>query len=174
MLTSKSNLTAPTGIGSAEVPATKIFRSQDYEAIRVLCTHSAIWPHVSDDFSSLLQWQTPRDESVIYLLASDERGPFGFGIFHPKTHIEFQSHCAFLPRSYGADALQSFKRMLEWMWANTTAQRLVGEIVRENRLAIRFARRAGFEIYGINKKSYLRGGVLHDQVCLGISKPLGQ
>ena len=48
--------------------------------------------------------------------------------------------------------------------------RLVGEVPRNNHLGIRFARRAGFEFYGINKRSTLRGGVLLDQVCLGISK----
>jgi RimJ/RimL family protein N-acetyltransferase len=48
---------------------------------------------------------------------------------------------------------------------------LVGEIERGNTLAVRFACRAGFQIYGINRRSFLKGGVLRDRVCLGISKP---
>jgi RimJ/RimL family protein N-acetyltransferase len=61
--------------------------------------------------------------------------------------------------------------MISWMWENSTARRLIGEIERSNTLAIRFARRAGFEIYGINRKSKLKGGLLVDQVAMGISKP---
>lgn len=150
----------------------KIFRSRDYRAIRELATHPRIFPHVSDDFTADPKaWQPIESEIVIYLLAADDKGPFGFGIFIPDTWACWKSHTAFLPRSYGQLALSSFKQMLDWMWKNTEARRLVGEIVRENKLAMRFARRAGFEIYGINARSKLRGGVLVDQVCLGISKP---
>ena len=148
-----------------------VFRSRDYKAIRTLATHPRILPQISDDFTSDPKlWKPIESEQVVYLLGSDEQGPFGFGIFIPQTHVQFGAHIAFLPRSYGTLALTAFKEMLGWMWANTEARRIVGEIVRENKLAIRFSRRAGFQIYGINPKSYLRGGVLRDQVCLGISK----
>lgn len=152
--------------------ALKVFRTRDYKIIRELATHPRIFPQIADDFTSdSKKWQPIASEQVCYLLAADGEGPFGFGIFIPDTWACWKAHTAFLPRSYGADARKSFDQMILWMWQNTTAKRLVGEIVRDNLLAIRFARRAGFAIYGINKKSYLRGGVLRDQLCLGISKP---
>lgn len=152
--------------------AIKLFRSRDYRAIRELATHPRIFPHVSDDFTSDPKtWSPIESELVNYLLATDDEGPFGFGIFIPDTWACWKSHMGFLPRSYGNLALSSFRKMLDWMWQNTSARRLVGEIARDNKLAIRFARRAGFSIYGVNQKSCLRGGVLRDQVCLGISKP---
>jgi RimJ/RimL family protein N-acetyltransferase len=155
--------------------ATKIFRSRDYRAIRDLATDSRIFPQISDDYTRDVKlWKPIESELVIYLLASDDEGPFGFGIFVPKTHVEYAAHTAFLPRSYGAQARHSFEEMIRWMWKETRVVRIVGEIVRSNTLAIRFARQAGFEIYGVNKRSFLRGGVLHDQVCLGISKPATQ
>jgi hypothetical protein len=150
----------------------KIFRSRDYRAIRQLATHARIFPHACDDFTANPEaWQPTESELIVYLLASDDRGPFGLGVFAPDNWACWKAHMGFLPCSYGNLALSSFKNMLEWMWRETQARRLVGEIVRDNTLAIRFARRAGFEIYGINKRSKLRGGVLVDQVCLGISKP---
>ena len=150
----------------------KIFRSRDYAAIRALCTHPRIFDQISDDYTAdPAKWKPIESELVTYLLATDEQGPFGFGIFIPQTHVQFSAHMGFLPRSWGADARHSFERMLGCMWANSTARRIVGEIRRDNLLAIRFARRAGFAIYGINPKSYLKNGVLLDQVCLGISKP---
>jgi RimJ/RimL family protein N-acetyltransferase len=150
----------------------RIFRSRDYAAIRALATHPRIFPHICDDFTSDPKAWTPiESELVTYLLATDQEGPFGFGIFIPDTWACWKSHTAFLPRSYGVVALTSFKQMLAWMWANSQARRLVGEIDRANILAIRFARRAGFQIYGINRQSFLKGGELRDRVCLGISKP---
>lgn len=149
-----------------------VYRSRDYLAIKALCTHPRVFPAISDDYTSdPHKWEPPQDERVIYLLASSHKKIFGFGIFLPRTHVQYEAHFGFLPRAYGADAAHAFEQMLSWAWQNTTALRIVGEIVKANTLAIRFARRAGFEIYGLNKASYLRGGVLHDQVCLGISKP---
>jgi hypothetical protein len=152
--------------------SSKIFRSRDYRAIRELVRHPRVFPHVCDDFTSNPDtWKPIESDLVTYLLATDEKGPFGLGVFIPDTWACWKSHMAFLPRSYGNQALTSFKMMLGWMWQNTQARRLVGEIARDNKLAIRFVRRAGFSIYGVNLKSKLRGGVLVDQVCLGISKP---
>ena len=149
-----------------------VARTHDYQAVRELACHPSIFPHVTDDwFPDPAEWHPSESEQVKYLLASDDKGPFGFGIFIPKTWSCYDSHIGFLPRSYGAPAIQAFKEMLEWMWKNSTAARLVGEICEDNRRAIRFATSAGFEPYGVNKKSKLRGGVLRDQVCLGISKP---
>jgi RimJ/RimL family protein N-acetyltransferase len=148
-----------------------IERSRDAWAIKKLATDPAIFPHICDDFSSNAEdWQPPLEEHVITLLGKDEQGYFGFGIFMPATYVCYQVHIGFLPRSYGGKALQSFKEMLDWMWAYTQARRIVGEVCSENRRAIRFAERAGFSFYGVNKKSRLRGGVLRDQVCLGISR----
>lgn len=152
--------------------AITISRSRDYAAIRKLATHPRIFPAISDDFTANPeQWRPIESELVTYLLATDEEGPFGVGIFIPDTWACWKAHMAFLPRSYGNQAQTSFKRMLGWMWQNTSAKRIVGEIERGHLLAIRFARGAGFAIYGINRKSFLKGGVLCDRVCLGISKP---
>jgi len=146
--------------------------SHDYAAIRALCLHPCIFPKISDDYTSdPAKWEIPQSESIIYLLASDGDGAFGFGIFIPETHAQYTAHFGFLPRSYGAEARKAFEKMLAWMWTNSTASRIVGEIVKSNTLAIRFVRQCGFEPYGINRRSYLRGGVLQDQVCLGISRP---
>lgn len=149
-----------------------ILRSRDWRAIKALVCDPAIFPHVTDDFYKTPEsWQPTESEDVIYLLAKDQAGLFGFGIFLPLTWTCYQAHIGFMPRSYGASAIVSFKEMLEWMWRNTTARRIVGEICSDNRRAIQFAVRAGFEKYGVNVKSKLKGGVLVDQVCLGISKP---
>jgi hypothetical protein len=149
-----------------------IFRSRDYAAIRALVTDPAIFPHVIDDsITKPAEWKPIESEMVVHLLARDRAGLFGFGVFIPDTWACWRAHLGFLPRSYGELAIASFKEMLDWIWQNTRAERIVGEIVSDNRRAIQFATRAGFTPYGVNVKSKRRGGELRDQVCLGISKP---
>jgi RimJ/RimL family protein N-acetyltransferase len=149
-----------------------ILRINDYAAIKELAANPAIYEHIADDYhKNPERWQPIKSDFVVYLVARDKEGLFGFGVFHPKTWACYEAHFGFLPRAYGQKALISFKEMLTWMWRHTTAARIVGEIDAENRRAIAFALRAGCERYGYNPKSYLKGGRLRDRVCLGISKP---
>jgi RimJ/RimL family protein N-acetyltransferase len=150
----------------------KVERTDDYELIRRLAIHPAIFPHISDDFTDKAdQWKPIESDFVRYLIAQDSEGVIGFSVFMPTTWAHWTAHVAFLPRSYGPKAISAFREMLAWMWKHTSACRITGEICQENRRAIQFAVRAGFKQYGVNGKSRLRGGVLRDQVCLGISKP---
>jgi hypothetical protein len=148
-----------------------IQRTYEAELLKALATDPSIYPDVSDDFTTAEQWTPSVDELVINLVARDTGGYFGFGIFLPRYWSCYDAHFGFLPRSYGDCALTAIQCMFGWMWTNTKASRIVGEICVENRRAIAFAKRAGCLEYGINVKSRLRGGILRDQVCFGISKP---
>jgi RimJ/RimL family protein N-acetyltransferase len=149
----------------------EVFRSEDFAKIRELCSHARIFPHISDDFTDKKNFPLPSGDAIRYLLCRDDEGVFGFVIFMATNYACWEAHVGFLPRSYGSQALRAFKAAISWMWANTRARRVTGAVIRENALALRFARKAGFEIFGVNKKAYLKGGKLHDQICLGISKP---
>lgn len=174
MPSSKSNRTAPTGGArrkAAHAELIAIERSRDYAAIKQLATAPAIFPHINDDyFTDPEIWQPPRNEFIVYLIAKDPEGPFGFGAFAPRNLACYDAHFGFLPRSYGAAALLAWREMFRWIWQHTTAARIVGEIAADNLRAIRFCEAAGCERYGVNVRSKLRGGRLVDQVCLGISK----
>lgn len=150
----------------------KVARCRDWKLIWELATDPSIFPHISDDFTTEpRKWVPPQNEQMICLVAWDGDNPTGFGIFAPTNWVCYTAHVGFLPRSYGAKSIAGFKEMLRWMWEHTKAVRIVGEIAIENRRAIAFVRRAGFVAYGINSKSILRGGILRDQVALGISRP---
>jgi hypothetical protein len=59
-----------------------------------------------------------------------------------------------------------------WAWANIqNCRRIVGSVPVTNRLACQFAERAGFAVYGVNLKSYMKGGRLLDQILFGVSAP---
>lgn len=152
--------------------ALAVERTTDYEAIRKLATHPAVFSKICDDFSNDPRgWQATRHPAMVYLLARNEGQPIGFAAFFPKNAICWEMHFAFLPSAYGSAAEQALRSMFDWIWTYTRCVRIVGEICRENRLAIRFALRCGVELCGIHARSRMKNGKLQDQVILGISKP---
>lgn len=149
-----------------------IVRTCDLALVKALAIDPAIFPHISDDFAPEPElWQPLPNKEICYLVAIDDIGLFGFGAFIPNNWTCWRAHFGFLPRSYGDQALTAWKLMLDWIWANTRSRRIVGEISAENRRAIRFVQRAGFEIYGTNRGSWMKDGILRDQIALGVSKP---
>jgi RimJ/RimL family protein N-acetyltransferase len=147
-------------------------RTFDYALIKMIATHPAVFRYVADDFHKDPEaWEPVPSEEIYYLLAQDEDGPLGFVGFFPRTGICFEGHLCFLPRAYGGPAFASFRVMLLWMWENTPAKRICGEIADDNNAAITFALRAGCEIYGVNHQSWLKNGIVHDRIALGISRP---
>ena len=59
---------------------------------------------------------------------------------------------------------------LEWIWANTPAQKIMAVIPDLYPNVIRFVHQFGFRLNGINTRSILKDGQLHDQWIMGIER----
>jgi len=152
--------------------AITIERTREYSLLQRIVTAERIFERTADDFSPApSEWLIPDREGLIYLLARDGNQILGFCVFVPVNGVTYEVHVCFLRIAYGEKALASFARMLGWMWGATETQRIIGAVPEYNAAAIHFARRAGFEVFGVNQKSWLKHGRLHDQVMLGISRP---
>lgn len=95
------------------------------------------------------------------------------GIYTLNIHssVEVELHLGFLPIAWGAKARRSGIEFLQWIWRETPFQRVIGKIVAPNPNSVEHALAAGMEIFGIDKRSFIRGGILRDQIWLGISRP---
>jgi len=137
-------------------------------------THPAVYQ--ADDFTPPADKFTVReDPGIWYVLAFDgERNTELLGLFVlvQLSPICWEIHTRLLPGSWGKQAAEAARGILAWLWERTPCLRLVTAVPAYNRLAIRFAERAGLKVFGNNERSYLKGGVLHDQILLGISKPV--
>ncbi len=87
----------------------------------------------------------------------------------PTNFVTYDCHIALLPSAEGR-ASAICKEVIAFAFDNTRAQRLNTSIPSFNLLARKLAEKCGFELIGINKKSFLLNGVLHDQHFYGISK----
>jgi RimJ/RimL family protein N-acetyltransferase len=151
-------------------------RTHDLDIVQRVLTHPKIYDHISDDLSpDVSQYRPPDHPAMWYVLVHDleDNRPelLGCFVFHPQNGVCWEVHTALLPNSWGERAHEAADLLPEWIWTNTPCRRIVTNVPTTNRLALAFAIRAGMRIYGINEASYLKNGMLCDQVCLGISQP---
>lgn len=146
-------------------------RTIDYGLIKEIVTHPKIWPYVTDDFSGAAEDFKPiQHESAFYLLVKDGTEVLGVFALFPDNKICWKVHTCLLPTSWGRRARQAAKEAMQWVFANTHCQRLITDVPEYNVLALRFSHMAGMTQFGVNPKSYMKDGILHDVTMLGISK----
>lgn len=92
-------------------------------------------------------------------------------MFEKTSPILFKVHTCVLPIGRGIWANEAAKKMALWIWEHTECQRIVTDVPENNRLALKFAEAAGMQQFGVNPKSYKKGGKLLDVILLGLSRP---
>jgi len=146
-------------------------RTYALDLVRQIATHARIYPASSDDFSPSPQDWVPNDhESIWYVLASENKKLLGMFACVPESLICWRIHVCLLPIAYGERSARAGRAVTRWLFENSPVLRLTGSIPKYNSLAIRFARLSGWKQFGVNEKSHMKDGKLHDQVLFGISK----
>jgi RimJ/RimL family protein N-acetyltransferase len=143
----------------------------DRELIRLAMVHPRVYPSISDDFSPAPQdFQPHIGPGTLYLAVYDGDNYLGCFLFVQWSPVMFEVHTCLLPAAYGAKATEAAKAAAEWMFHHTTCRRIITHVPQYNRLALRFAERAGLTQCGRNYQSYQKDGRLHDLIMLGLSK----
>lgn len=149
-----------------------IERSTDYALIRGILTHPSVYEQISDDCSPpAAEYRPIESEAIWYAVVWDGNELLGLWMLVPQNGICWEIHTALLPHARGARAYRAAALMQAWVWLNTPCRRLITNIPADNRPAHFFAVAAGMQEYGRNEASFLKGGRLVDQTCLGISRP---
>ena len=144
----------------------------DAKLVNSIVTHPKIYPFVSDDHSP-----SPEEydcspalglEGIYYLTIY---GPDLLGLFfvHMHTGTLFEVHTCLLPKCWGR-SLDATKACADWVFGNTSCQKLMTWVPTCNRLAYRLAIKSGMKDEGLSKKSHLKNGVLLDMHLLGLEK----
>jgi RimJ/RimL family protein N-acetyltransferase len=144
------------------------------EAVRQILTLPSIFRHIGDDSTApRLEFQPVDHPAIWYVMAYDGEEELGVFLLCPENFICWQVHVAMLPSAMIIKGrfTECGRQFIEWVWQNTPCLRLVAHVPAFNRLALRFAERAGLQQYGVNKMSFAKKRTLHDQIDLGISKP---
>lgn len=152
-------------------------RTFDYDLLRDLVkSDRRRYEAMTDDWSPAFESYEgpPRSREVTYLLVRGERGefsadpPMGFFMFVPRTRTCWEMHTV-MPL-FGARAIAAMTSAFGWVFENTDCIRIVTAVPSYNRVALRFAKQAGLKIFGVNEKSFQKGGALHDEIWMGIGE----
>lgn len=145
-------------------------RTRDLDRVRWILTQPEIWAKVIDDSAPHSEeWQPNGHPDIWYVTASVGPHLLGLFTFIPLNAVCFEIHVAMRKLAWGRPAEEAGKQIWAWMWEHSPARRIVATAPAFNRLVVRYAERSGMKKYGVNEKSFLRFGRLHDQVLLGIS-----
>ena len=145
-------------------------RTLDYALIKTIITNPKIYPASTSDFSPPAKdYVVIAHPLVWYVLVKDGDEVLGVFTLVPDG-VCWEVHTSLLPVAWGKRAKAAANGIVEWIFNNTICQRIVTSIPDYNSLALQFARGAGMIVYGYNDKSFLKNGVLHARVLLGISR----
>lgn len=144
----------------------KADRTFDYEFVRRVITHPKVFPWVTDDKSPAPGDYRPIEGEFVYYVKVGDEGVF---VFVPENCATVSVHTCLTPALWGrsVEAAEAAKR---WIFENTAFQRITTTVPQNNRLAQRLAERVGMTRFGRNPRSWLKGGVLMDQLLYGINK----
>jgi RimJ/RimL family protein N-acetyltransferase len=151
--------------------------TEDVALIKSVLGHPAIYYKLlHDDYSPKRElWEPLMGHPSVQYIAVRKAGQV-IGMFQANLHsaVEVEMHTAFLPGAWGCDVRPAAKAGIEWLWKTyPTIHRIIGRILASNVASLRYAESLGFKQWGVDEKSFMRGGILHDQVCVGMSRPEG-
>jgi hypothetical protein len=148
-------------------------RTFDFELVRRILTHPQLYPRMGDDYiPPVEQYQVPTDPRFWYLLAFDGDELLGLVPLYLENVVCWQLHFALLPHTWGGKSHDVGRELPGWLWANTPCRRLVAHVPAWNERVLRFLPKyMGMTQYGRNTKAFMTGGILHDLIDMGVSKP---
>lgn len=146
-----------------------VTRTYDKELVRKICTHPDIYKNISDDGSPNPEDFDPIDPIIaIYALLDDGEMIGGVFILLQTNAVCYDLHTCILPHWWGGKSFEAARCFLDWVPKETQCKKLITWVPEFNRIALKFALKAGFKKEGLNEKSYLKDGVLYDQTLLGL------
>lgn len=135
--------------------------------VALIMGHPAVFPHTHDD--SVTECE-PVDHEGLHWMLVDDGEPVGVFLVHAINSICYQMHTCLLPRSWGPQAKDAAQLLLKWAFEDTDCKKMITAVPAYNRAALRFAKAGGMVQEGVNRQSFLRNGVMLDQIMLGITK----
>ena len=144
----------------------------DLEFIQNTWLNPSILPHINDDMTmgEMIRWDKVVAHGLFLIPIVDDGGRIGFFYLVPQSNTYWEVHVAILPQYRGKVAIEAGKAVVKWFFENTPAKKLVANVPVDNQKAYALARRVGFNLEGMNRKSFLRNHKLIDQYFMGICK----
>ena len=141
-----------------------IYNCTDKSVIKNIVLHPKVMLWLSDDNSA--DYEVIIHPQIYYLVNEENSGVIRVD---KMNSITCSVHIATLPSLWG-NGHAFVQEALEWGFANTLYQKVVGIIPAYNEKVIRLVKDFNFKQEGVLTKSFLKNWVLADQLIFGLSK----
>ena len=145
-----------------------IRETEDYALIRSIFCEPEIYDRIADDGSPKVEDFEPIQPcEAVYYLTNDDNNALLF--LHWKNCATLEGHIQILKEHRGC-AMEFGELALKWIWENTEALKITVTIPDLYKDVLGFIKKQGFKDEGICTKSYLKNGILYDQIYLGLER----
>lgn len=144
-------------------------RTHDMELVASIMRHPAIWPHIHDDGVS--EYEPLDSDGLYWMIVKLDSGELG-GAFlvHAINSYCYEMHTCLLPAAWGEQAARAAQMLASFVFSELCGEKLVTNVPAYNRRARRFAISGGGVEEGVNRASFMKSGVMFDQIMYGITK----
>ena len=144
-----------------------IEETSDITTIKAVLCDPEIYERITSDNAPKAEDWAPPLEGEHYLAGYVNGELAAIFNMHPITEICWEGHMQVL-KVYRQHAHDLFAEAIQWAWDNTPALKLVVQIPSIYPEVAKFISHHGFMVEGVNRRSYLKNGVLLDQVYMGL------
>lgn len=141
-------------------------RVYDVGVINSILTHPSIADQLCDDHTVGAKVQDA--ESLEWIGVHKDGACHGVFLLIPQNTVTVDIHTALLPSVRGKQSKQAGKLLLDLIFSRYF--KAVTSVPSNNRVAAWFAGSLGFKHEGVNRQSFLKNGVLLDQVLMGMTR----
>lgn len=143
--------------------------TESYPIVEKIINHPLIRSMSDDDFC-IGDIPIKRYDGISWALVKDGEIPVGVFTLISRGSICYEVHTCLLPEVWGKTSEDIGKKFISFVFSNTMCKKIVTSVPDSNRLALRYSKAMSLKEEGINRKSFLRNGVLEDMIMLGITK----
>lgn len=144
-------------------------RTTDMRAVRELLTEARSWRRMTDDAApSPESFQPAPRDRLVYVLC--HRGAQVVALFVLVSNFhEAEVHFCFSPEVWGRTK-EIGRAFLDWVWRETSLNRLVAPCPAHNRLALKLAKACGFTEIATERDAVQKNDRLYDRIILERSR----
>jgi len=145
--------------------------TRDMDEVRALMTIRPCYVRMGDDSKPRVdEFKIKNPDSFIAVMAKGPKGTEAAFLIFPSDSKTAEIHFTFAPAAWGRTKTIA-RGFLQWVWDNTTLERLIGPVPNFNRLALQLAQGVGFKQYDVQVGVGKRHGHPFDRIMLERLRP---
>ena len=139
------------------------------EVREIIAQHRTYTRLVNDSAPKIEDFTITESSHFIAVMARNGERDKGVFLIFPISPSTAELHFAFAPKTSGLACIS--RQFVQWVWENTSLNRLIGRAPSYNLLSRRLAEAAGFQKQRIERSMGKKNGVKFDHIVMELRRP---